>query len=154
MPQPPVIEHAESYATAAVPLRIARTEMMEKFGTAVHELFGVLGAQGVAPTGPLVAYHRRLEPELFDFEVAAPVASAVAPTGRVIPSSVPGGTVAVAVHEGAYDTIGESWMALDAWVAEQGRTPAGDFWEVYRIGPDAGRDPSEWRTTLYRRLQD
>ncbi len=154
MSDSPVIQRSESFPTAAIPLRIPRTEMMASFGAAVHELLGALAKQGVAPTGPLVAYHRRLEPELFDFEVAFPVSGAVKPAGRVVGSTVPAGTVAVAEHKGAYDNIAESWKALDAWLSEQGRAPAGDFWEVYSVGPEPGRDPSEWRTMLYRRLGD
>ncbi len=154
MPHSPVIERSETYATAAIPLRIPRAEMMASFGSAVHELLATLAAQGLAPSGPLVAYHRRPEPELFDFEVAFPVSGALTPTGRVVASTVPAGTVAVAVHKGEYDSIAESWKALDAWLAEQGRTPAGDFWEVYSVGPEEGRDPSEWRTLLHRRLRD
>lgn len=78
----------------------------------------------------------------------------VSPTGRVIPSEVPAGRVAVHVHTGPYDGIAQSWMALDAWLAEHGHRPAGDFWEVYEVGPEPGRDPSAWRTVLYRRLAD
>jgi len=76
------------------------------------------------------------------------------PSGRVVASAVPAGIVAVAVHEGEYDTIAQSWTALDTWVAEQGRTPAGNFREVCTVGPEAGRNPSACRTVLYRRPSD
>lgn len=86
--------------------------------------------------------------------MAFPVHGTVVPADRVVPSAVPSGTVAVLVHEGEYDNIAHSWQTLDAWIAEQGRVPTGDFWEVYSIGPDAGRDPLQWRTMLYRRLKE
>jgi effector-binding domain-containing protein len=76
------------------------------------------------------------------------------PAGRVVAGTVPAGRVAVHVHTGPYDSIAQSWMALDARLAEHGHTPAGDFWEVYEVGPEPGRDPSTWRTVLYRRLAD
>jgi hypothetical protein len=50
------MERSETYATAAIPLRIPRAEMMASFGSAVHELLATLAAQGLAPSGPLVAY--------------------------------------------------------------------------------------------------
>ncbi len=49
----------------------------------------------------------------FDFDVAFPVTVAPMTSGRVVASAVPAGTVAVAVHEGEYDTIAQSWTALD-----------------------------------------
>ncbi len=49
MPDEPIIQRSESYATAAIPLRIPRHQMMASFGPAVHELLTVLTAQGLAP---------------------------------------------------------------------------------------------------------
>jgi effector-binding domain-containing protein len=39
-------------------------------------------------------------------------------------------------------------MALEAWIAEQGRRPAGAPWEVYWSDPREEPDSARWRTEI------
>ena len=57
------------------------------------------------------------------------------------------------VHEGGYDSLGESWGRLQDWVARQGLQTAGDLWEVYLTEPTPDGDPAANRTALYLPLQ-
>jgi len=68
-------------------------------------------------------------------------------TGRVAPSSLPAGQVAVTVHRGPYADLGSAHRAVLDWCAAQGRRPAGPRWEVY--GPHRD-DPAEvWTEVSY-----
>jgi effector-binding domain-containing protein len=67
-------------------------------------------------------------------------------TGRVAPSSLPAGQVAVTVHRGSYAGLGSAHRAVLDWCAAQGRRPAGPRWEVY--GPHHD-DPAKIWTEVY-----
>jgi len=67
-------------------------------------------------------------------------------TGRVVASSLPGGTVAMTVHRGGYDGLGAAHGAVRTWCRERGRQRAGPWWEVY--GPHRD-DPAEVWTEVY-----
>jgi effector-binding domain-containing protein len=111
-----------------------------------------LEAQGIAPAGPWLTYRRRLDPNVFDFEIAVPVTRRVSPVGRVRPGSLAAATVARVVHRGGYEGLPAAWPELDAWIADQGDRPRGDFWERYVRGPETSADPATWETELNRVL--
>lgn len=148
----PQVITTDAQQTAAIPFVIPRAEMPKVMGPAFQELMTVLAHQGLAPMGPWFTYHRRLDPELFDFEIAIPVATAVQASGRVVPSSVPAATVARAVHRGPYEGLAAAWGELEQWVERNGHRPRGDFWERYVAGPESSSDPAQWRTELNRVL--
>ena len=57
------------------------------------------------------------------------------PSGRVVPSSLPAGPIATAVHRGDYGGVGATYDAVTAWLDEHGWLPAGEPWESYLDGP-------------------
>jgi len=67
-------------------------------------------------------------------------------TGRVVASTLPGGVVAMTVHQGPWSALGSAHEAVAAWCVTQGHTPAGSRWEIY--GPHRD-DPAELRTAVY-----
>jgi effector-binding domain-containing protein len=67
-------------------------------------------------------------------------------TGRVIASSLPAGTVAMAVHRGAFAGLASAHRAVLDWCAANDRQPVGPRWEVY--GPHSD-DPAEIWTEVY-----
>jgi AraC family transcriptional regulator len=86
-------------------------------------------------------------PEI-EYEAGVTLAApAQATVGRAVPSELPGGTVAVAWHVGPYDRLGDTYRALETWIAEQGRAISGPMWEVYWTDPDSA-PPEEWRTEI------
>ena len=76
------------------------------------------------------------------------MASPVTPVGRVKSGQMPASTVARTVYQGAYEGLGEAWGEFIQWVEAQGHESAEDLWECYLVGPEAGSDPSLWRTQL------
>ena len=132
-----------------------RTTTLDSVGAALHAIlppvWSYLEAQGVPAAGPpFVRYHAR-EGERVDIEAGFPVAAPLdAPegAGEVAGSELPGGPAVAAWHVGPYDTLSETYAALEAWLAAQGRAPAGAPWEVYWTDPGAEPDPSRWRTEI------
>jgi effector-binding domain-containing protein len=60
------------------------------------------------------------------------------PGGRTLePLDIPGGEMAVTVHEAPFDTLDETYSAIGAWIAENGYHVAGPPQEAYL------REPSE-----------
>lgn len=148
----PQIIQTTPQATAFIRLTIPRPQMPAVFGPAVQELLAVLGAQGVAPVGPVFAHHLRIAPEVFDFELGLPVAVPVTAAGRVQPGRRPPARSAQTVYHGPYEGLPAAWEEFMRWVAARGLQPAEDVWETYVTGPHSHPDPADWRTELRRPL--
>jgi effector-binding domain-containing protein len=67
-------------------------------------------------------------------------------SGRVVPSRLPAGRVAMTTHRGSYAGLGEAHEAVMNFCASQGHALAGPRWEVY--GPHAD-DPADVWTEVY-----
>jgi effector-binding domain-containing protein len=93
-----------------------------------------------------------MDPATFDFEIGVPVATAIAPVGRVTPGELPAATVARTVYQGGFEGLGAAWGEFNAWITAEGHTPCPDLWECYVAGPESGPEPSSWRTELNRPL--
>jgi effector-binding domain-containing protein len=148
----PEIVQTQVQPIARIRLTVPRDEIREVMGPGYTELMDTLAVQGVAPTGPWLTHHLRMDPEVFDFEIGVPVAEPITPTGRVEAGELPAARVARTVYHGSYEGLGPAWGELDAWLAAEGHAPRGDLWEVYVAGPESGPDPSGWRTQLNRPL--
>jgi effector-binding domain-containing protein len=64
-----------------------------------------------------------------------------------VTSEIPGGSHAVALHVGSYDTLSQTYDALYQWVHENGHNDAGPPFESYIVDPQ-GKPESEWRTEV------
>jgi effector-binding domain-containing protein len=148
----PHITQTAAQRTAVIHLTIPREQIQEVMGPGIGELMATIGAQGIAPTGPWFSHHLAMDPETFDFEIGVPVATPVAPAGRVTPGELPAARVARTVYHGDYEGLGDGWGELMVWVEKEGLTPAPDLWEIYLTDPQANPDPATWRTELNRPL--
>ena len=83
-----------------------------------------------------------------DLEVGLPVSEPIEPAGRVVPSTIPGGTVATTVHRGRYEDVGRAYRALGEWVQEHGHQTAGPPRETYLVGPEQVQDLGALRTEV------
>ncbi len=83
-----------------------------------------------------------------EIEVGMPVLEAVEGRDPVLAVELPGGPCATLVHEGAYERLPATHMALDEWLELNRRQPAGPRWESYVTDPGNTPDPSNWRTLL------
>jgi effector-binding domain-containing protein len=152
MIETPQITQTEAQLTAVIRLTIPREEIQEVMGPGITELMAAVSDQGIGPAGPLFSHHLRMAPDIFDFEIGVPVTEPVDPVGRVQASELPAATVAQTVYQGPYESLGEAWGELDAWIKAEGHTPAADLWECYVVGPESTPDPAGYRTELNRPL--
>ncbi|WP_127476555.1 GyrI-like domain-containing protein [Microbacterium sulfonylureivorans] len=142
-----ITEHPEQ-ATAAVREQVPMAELTEFFSRAFRDTMTALQAQGAAPTGaPFGKYYGRPDATV-DVEAGFPVAGAITPDGNVLPGSLPGGRVVEAVHIGPYDTMENTYAAMERYLADANLTPGAVMWESYLSDPEAEPDPAKWQTQI------
>jgi len=111
--------------------------------TMLMDAFAALGSAGIAPMGPpFTRYHdEEFTPTDIDVEVAIPVMAHVAeelatPGGRTLrPLDIPGGEMAVVLHDGPFETLDETYTAIGTWIAESGYHIAGPPQAAYLREP-------------------
>jgi effector-binding domain-containing protein len=102
-------------------------------GAALGEVLGVVGETSV--TG-MPFCRIDMDGDEFLLEVGFPVAEPVEPTGRVVPSRLPGGETATVMNVGPYDAVPPAYFAIEQWLSDNGFSAAGRPWEAYLDGPD------------------
>lgn len=114
---------------------------MQTMGEGIGAAFGVLvehaaktGAQWAGP--PFILYPEDCEGE-FEISVCMPVTPGAEGGERVTLEEVPGGTAASTVHVGRYNEIGKAYVALQKWMTDNDRRPAGMIREIYLNDPEA-----------------
>jgi effector-binding domain-containing protein len=68
--------------------------------------------------------------------------------GEVVPSTLPACRALTTIHIGPYETLGDTWGALEAWAIEHHFERGDVMWEVYLTDPQAVPDPAQWQTKL------
>ena len=134
--------------TASIKMTRPVSRIGPAMGEAFPKIYHAVVSAGMEPAGMPLARYFDFGEEETTFECAIPVPSAFPSTGEVEPGTVGGGEAACAIHVGPYDTIGETWEALMAWVTAQGKAPAGPFWECYIDDPQEVA-ASELKTELF-----
>ena len=148
-----MIESPRIVQTQAVPIAfihvvVPREKIREIMGPGIGEVMSTLAAQGIAPAGPWLTHHRRMVPDVFDFEIAVPVTRAVQPAGRVVPGTLRAARVARTIYHGPYEGLGAAWGEFEEWLKTNGHTGTEDLWEQYLVGPESGPDGAAYRTEL------
>jgi effector-binding domain-containing protein len=136
----------EAVQTAAIFDTVAVADLPDFFGKAFAEVAAYLTRWGAGPAGMPYARYHMLREGWFEVEAGFPAITPVAGEGRVEPSQLPAGMLAVTTHVGPYDRLGQAYDALGRWIADHGSEPSGDPWEVYFNGPEV--DPAELRTEV------
>ncbi len=148
----PQIVESPAQPVAKIHLTIPKDQIRHVMGPGLQEIMGVLAAQGIAPAGPWLTHHLRMEPGIWDFEICVPVGKPVAPAGRVVPGEVPAARVARTVYHGDYSGLGNAWGELRAWIKAEGHAIRANLWERYVKGPESSGNPADWRTELNQPL--
>jgi effector-binding domain-containing protein len=115
----------------------------------LEELFGFAMTNGITIAGmPMLLLHETSKEEAreadstgsADVEVAVPVAAEVCGGGVVRAYQLHGGKMVRIFHRGPYETSGESYDKLFAWIEEKDLRVKGPIREIYY------NDPREVRT--------
>lgn len=164
MPETPQIETRTEQPYAAVRARVSM-DRIAAFAPRTSEVFGWLGARGLAPVGPPFLKYNVIDmARELEIEAGVPVAAAVDGDDHVVTGVLPAGRYATVTHTGHPSELVDVTGALLDWGAGQGLTwdmsPAedGDRWvarvEFYLTDPADEPDLSKWETQLAFRLAD
>ena len=147
----PTVERKELQPQAAlvVKRRIARTEIAATIAEGLGKTYPYALQNGLAIAGRPFARYSDVGPGLMTIEVGTPLAAPAAGVGDIDAITLPGGPAAVAVHMGPYDTLQQTYAAIERWMEQQGVRSGGSPWESYITDPAEHPDPANWRTDVY-----
>jgi effector-binding domain-containing protein len=137
---------ATQVVSKRLPVRLS--EIGGVISRAFGEVYGHLGARGIASDGPpFVIYHGLpVADDPFDMEICAPVARAVDPPVGWQIQELPAGTFATLLHVGPYATVEAAYHTLTAWIGAHDLAIAGPPREVYLSEPET--PPEQIRTIV------
>lgn len=136
-------------ATLFVPYSTPLAELSARIHDGLSQVHAAVQAQGLTPAGPPFVRYTAMAAGTAGIEVGVPVTPAGHSAGDIHAGELPGGTAAVALHGGAYDTLHETYRAVEQWAAEQGLGFGGAPWESYLTNPNETPDRADWRTEVY-----
>lgn len=154
------VEYRSAGRARALAVRdvVAEAEIQDWWVAAFTELYGVLSAAGIAPAGPGGALYAS---ELFEVEkgevvafVPVPAAepgaggAAFAGAGRAAVTDVPAAELAVALHQGPFAELDQTYGALGTYVAERELGIEGPIREYYLVAPWDTGEESAHRTEV------
>lgn len=142
------VEQITAQPFSAIRLTTSQEGVGAALEEALPEVWGVLDGEGVTPAGPPVVRYYRFDDDALELDAGMPTAEPAPARGRVQPGTLPGGRAAVGEHVGPYDTLRETYAALETWMSDEGLTPSEGPWEVYLTDPGEVPDPAEWRTQI------
>lgn len=132
--------------------KVAEADLPAFLGDAYQALGKVVAQLGVTPAGPAGALYPPVVTDPFDdVEAFVPLHQPVVPPSGsgVTVGEVPAARVAVLVHTGPYDTIGETYRALGAWVAHHATSADQRVREIYVVSFGDTEDPARFRTEVH-----
>jgi AraC family transcriptional regulator len=124
-------------------------------GTVIAELVGAMQTQGLFPMvrGPLVGVYYNspadTEPEDLSWEAGFIIAAQATPQPPLIKKIWEYRTVAVAMHVGPYEKVGESIVKIMTWLAGQDFEVVGPVLERYLDQNPAAVKPEALRTEIW-----
>jgi DNA-binding transcriptional MerR regulator/effector-binding domain-containing protein len=149
---PIAVDHRTIPATPAVGIQevVDRGDLVVWFAGALGELYAIIAAQGLQPSGPSGGLFAS---EVFHYErgevtIFVPITSTLQSVGRVAPLVVPTAEVAVTVHEGSFATLDDTYGALGVYVSEHTLGVVGPVREYYLVDARTTSDATQWRTEL------
>jgi AraC family transcriptional regulator len=150
MPNPTI---ARRQLTAQPMLFIRREVSRENLPAELGKCLGAVHAHcaqaGLAVAGPPFTRYPHTDSAGIAIEAGIPAAAPAAASGEIEAGFLQAGPAAVALHAGPYDRLGETYAALERWMAENDVRPGGAPWESYLTDPGEHEDPADWRTEVY-----
>jgi len=132
-----------------VPTKAGRHEIAKAIAESLGKAFPYVMQQGLPIAGPPTARYLTMGPGLFEMQIGVPIAAAAPGQGDVQAGELPGGAIAVGVHGGSYDSLSETYVAMERWMESNGYRPGVGPWESYVTDPGDFPDVNDWRTEVY-----
>lgn len=145
-----VVKQVEATPVVAVEQRGSVWEVARAF----HLLFQEAERHSIQPAGPpiVVYFPEGHPPNLEDMKywVCVPTAGPVEVSPPLMYEELPSAQMATFVHRGPYETMGDSYKALEVWVKENGYQVVGPPREIYLVAPSPEKpvQPAEYVTEI------
>ena len=146
------MEIKEIDATKALIIRmdVPMSAIGDKMGECYGKLFQYIGANNIAPAGPVFAVYYSWEPEgNVIFEAGVPVAEASAGAGDVTYKEYPVMKAVTTLYSGAYEAMEPVYNQLMKYMEENKLESNGSSWEVYLTDPSMVKNPEDNKTLIY-----
>jgi hypothetical protein len=136
--------------TAVVAAATSWDAFPELWRTLLDEVWTFLRGSGLATGRNVMVY----ADDLPNVEVGAEVSTSFTASGRVVPSSLPGGRAARAVARGGPSPaiLADAHRSVRDWCAAQGHVLTGVRWEIYGHWLE-DQDPALFETEVYWQLE-
>jgi AraC family transcriptional regulator len=129
--------------------RIARSDIAKTLGQSLGRIVKYAGTAGAQIAGMPFARYPEFGEGVLTMEAGMPLRAAAAGSGDIESFTLPAGRTAVAVHQGPYDQLPQSFGAFERWMKEQGLVQNGAPWESYVTDPGQEPDSAKWITEIY-----
>ena len=129
--------------------KAGRHEIANAIADALGKAFPYAMQAGLAIAGRPTARYLSTGPGLYEMQIGVPLAAAAPGQGEVQSGELPGGPFAVGVHAGSYDSLSETYVAMERWMESIGYRPGRAPWESYVTDPGEFPDVKDWRTEIY-----
>jgi AraC family transcriptional regulator len=136
-----------------VQTKAGRHEIAKAIAESLGKAFPYVMQKGLPIAGRPTARYLTAGPGLFDMQIGVPIATASQGEGEVQAGELPGGATAVGVHAGSYDSLSETYAAMERWMESNGYRPGRGPWESYVTDPGDFPDVKDWRTEVYWPLE-
>ncbi|RMF83179.1 MAG: AraC family transcriptional regulator [Planctomycetota bacterium] len=134
--------------------RVPPREFGRFLSDALARVWRALSELESVTVGPAIARYHGAAGATIEVDAGFPVAEPLQSAEAYVVDVLPAGRVATVIHWGSYDTIAESWTALEKWMREQQLVGGATRWEIYWADASHTADPSELRTELVWPLID
>jgi AraC family transcriptional regulator len=113
------------------------------------KLYGYSHRLGLPLEGRPFARYVSTGPGLWTIEAGKPLAAPAPGEGEIQAGVLPAGPAAFGIHAGSYETLSETYVAIERWIEANGFHTNGAPWESYVTDPAEYPDPADWRTEVY-----
>jgi AraC family transcriptional regulator len=129
--------------------RVTQAQLKDMFGECFGKLFMHGHQAGLPIAGWPLARYVSTGTGLWTVDAAMPIAAPAETSGEMTAGALEAGPVAFAVHSGPYEQLGETHVAIERWMEENGYRANGAPWEWYVSDPAEHPDPKDWKTEVY-----
>lgn len=134
--------------------RTSRDEIAAALGSTLPAVFAHAQQHGLTMTGPPFARYPEFGMSSVVIEGGVQIAAPAPgdPSAGIEPLSLPSGKAAVTVHKGPYDTLPDTYQAIETWLEKEGHQRGGPPYEIYLTDPGEHPDPETWETRIVQPL--
>jgi effector-binding domain-containing protein len=140
------LKDVKKQTTLVVKTKAKKADIGAELKKVYPKIYDYLKAQNLPPSAPIALYHTA-DGENFEIEAGVIVPEGTKGEGDIVVGELPAGKAAVAVHVGAYDTLGKTYGAIMHYLEGKKLTAAGPAWEVYTDPGKTG--PADAKTEVY-----